>query len=230
MAVENVFLRNHLGALIVTGKKIWRMKPETGFVHIVERKMALKGTLVGIVIQDDYVNSLEIGFSIGIFLIIWLSIEIATLFFVNRKFALSPYEKEERNNIKEESKDYASRALNLAGLTFAAIALWVGAFSSNLEEIEATIAVSMFALFLFLFSYKMYALTGLRRIYWILQDKTLNLGLIAIVLALVTFSFEKLSWFSIPALLFFAVIAFLQLIEYKNDLDCFWQRRKSLEK
>jgi len=193
--------------------------------------MVQKGRPAGIVVvQDDNVNALEIGFSIGSFLIIWMSIEIIVLFFVNKKLASSPFEEEEKDNIKEESKDYASRALILAGLTFAAIALWVGAFSSKLEEIEATVAVSMFALFFFLFSYKMYGLTDFRRIYWIMQDKSLNFGLIAIVLALVTFSLEKLPWLSVPALLFSVVMIILQLAEDKKDLDCYWQRRKGRKK
>ncbi|OUJ18302.1 hypothetical protein AMET1_1213 [Methanonatronarchaeum thermophilum] len=122
---------------------------------------------------------------------------------------------DELKNIKAESKEYASRALILSVIVFAAIPFWYQTI--GIDRGESIIIISVFSLLLFLTSYKLYEFIGNRRIYWFLQDRTLDFGILAIMIAIVFFVFMDLNIvtkiFSSIFLVFYIILQLKEIID-----------------
>ena len=185
--------------------------------------MDLQTVFAGNVKSENMNFNFTIEWYLGIILILSLFIlmlvEIGLCIVINIPFANSPTKRGDEEDIGPESRIYNERALVFSGLTFAGITLLIDSSSNDLNRIQASLIVLTYSMSLFFISYKIEVLTGLKRIYWIIQEKTLNYGFIAIIVALVTFFHAKLqSLFFIGIFLFFIVYV-THLMELKKDLE-----------
>ena len=98
---------------------------------------------------------------------------------------MSPFGESEP--IKPEGREYANRATTLGGLTFAAVALLVGTFYPMLEKLSNALFLLGLSVGLFLVSYSVEVLVRIRRLFWIIQDKTLWYGFASVVVSLALF-------------------------------------------
>lgn len=169
-----------------------------------------------------------LGIILILSLLILMLVEIGLCIVINIPFAQSPT-KRGKQDIGPESREYNTRAIAFAGLTFAGITLLIDSSSKNLNEIQASLLVLTYSLCLFFISYKIEVLTGIEELYWIIQDKTLNYGFLSIVSALTTFFYEKLQNLVVIGLLMFLLIYIVHLIELKLDLE-YRYTTKDLEK
>ena len=164
------------------------------------------------------IMTLGLGVIIGLF--IWMCVEVTILLISNKKFVLSSFDRKRNEDITPESREYNTRALTLSGLTFAGIALLIGAFSQNIHEVVDTIVILTYSFGLFLCSYKIEVLTNYRRLYWIMQEKLLNFGFLGLLFSLVVFFYvEKITTILAIVLVFVAVIIIIHLIEFKSDYE-----------
>src|SRR5437879_2801053 len=115
------------------------------------------------------------GFAVALLLVFWYLAEIGFLVLLAPRLLLSPFEEGERERIKPESSEYNTRALTLAGLTFAAIGLIYGTAQTPSLVADA-LTVLATSLSFFLISYSLTALVNHRRLYWIGQDISLAFG------------------------------------------------------
>lgn len=140
---------------------------------------------------------------------------------------LKPFKKTGRGRIKPEGREYAQRALTLGGLTFASIAILFNAFHSSLAEVADVFLLLAFSLgFLFL-SYSTEVLVLQARIFWVIEDKSLSIGYLAIVFALVTLFRSILPAVFLVLCLFALALLLIHIWEYWSDLDSWRQYRHS---
>ena len=153
-------------------------------------------------------------------------VEVLSALFYAKTQMLRPFEKTDRERIKPEGREYGQRALTLGGLTFASIAILFDAFRSSLAEVTDVFLLLAFSLgFLFL-SYSTEVLVLQARIFWVIEDKSLSMGYLAIVFALVTLFRPILP--AVFLVLFFAlVLLIIHIREYWSDLDAWRQYRRS---
>lgn len=165
-----------------------------------------------------------LGLWVIIGLFIWMSAEVTLLVFSNKELVLSWFDRKEGEDITPESREYNSRALTLSGLTFAGIALLINAFSNNIQEAVDTIIILVYSFGLFLCSYKIEALTNYR-LYWIIQEKSLNFGFLGLISSLVVFFYiEGITIILAVFCVFFGVIIIIHLIELRSDFKSYFER------
>ena len=167
---------------------------------------------------------LNLGFSVVLILIIWMLVELSMLLKTNLTFVLARFEKDE--NITPESRIYATRALTLGGLTFAALALLIGTFSDDIKDAENTLIILVYALSLLFCSYSMEILTNFNRIYWLLQEKFLNFGFLGLLFSLLAFFFEKMFFMLIIIIPIIIIIAIIHVLGFYTDYKHYSQRKK----
>ena len=158
---------------------------------------------------------MDLGLIIILILSLWVIAEISALLIINWKKVIGKYKKGEK--IDPESHVYADRALTLGGLTFAAIALLVGAVD-DINSIVETLIVLVFGFCLLLFSFKVEVLTANRRIGFILQEKCFNFGYLSLIFALMVFFYESATYIIFEIIVvFILLIVVLHLKEFYND-------------
>ncbi len=160
-----------------------------------------------------------LGITLILLLLILMLVEIGLCIVINIPFVKSPTKRGREEDIGPESRTYSQRAQVFAGLTFAIIALLINSSSNDLNKIQGSLIILTYTMCLFFISYKIEVLTGLKRIYWIIQEKTFNYGFIAINVALVTFFYEKLQSLFIIGVLSLIIIYIMHLMELKVDLE-----------
>ena len=113
-------------------------------------------------------------------------VEVLSAILYAKAQMFKPFKETERKRIKPEGREYGQRALTLGGLTFASIAILFDAFRSSLAAVADVFLLLALSLgFLFL-SYSTEVLVLQARIFWVIEDKSLSIGYLAIVFALVT--------------------------------------------
>lgn len=153
-------------------------------------------------------------------LLVLMVIEIELCILTNREYANSPTKKGTNVDIGPESKEYNSRALVFAGLNFAGITLLISS-SEDLNLVQSSLTIFTYSLSLFFISYKMEVFTGLKRKYWIIQEKTLNYGFLAITIGIATHFYEKLQSLFFIGILLFITVYTMHLLELKSDLELY---------
>lgn len=160
---------------------------------------------------------------LGIFLIlsifILMLVEIGLCFITNIPFSNNPTKRGDEEDIGPESRIYNERALVFSGLTFAGITLLIDSSSNDLNQIQASLIVLTYSMSLFFISYKIEVLTGLKGIYWIIQEKTLNYGFIAIIVSLVIFFHAKIQSLFFIGIFLLVIVYMTHLMELKTDLE-----------
>lgn len=135
---------------------------------------------------DDVINWILTGEGIVVILIIWLFLETIVIILKNGKFVFGKFGKDERN-IPDQVHQYSSKALNLSALTFAAIAFLISGVGLEIAKVKDPLIVFVFGFFCFIVSYKFSIFGATRRIYWSVQQRLLNFGLLSLIFGLVIF-------------------------------------------
>jgi hypothetical protein len=154
-------------------------------------------------------------------------VEVISAILCARAKMLKPFEDHERERIKPEGREYGQRALTLGGLTFASIAILFDVFRQSLAEVSDVFFLLALSLgFLFL-SYSTEVLVLQARIFWVIEDKSLSMGYLAIVFALVVL-FQPIlpSVFVVLCVLALALVV-THVCEYWSDLESWRQRKHS---
>lgn len=145
--------------------------------------------------------------------------------FYARTEMLKPFEKTERERIKPEGREYAQRALTLGGLTLASTAIMFDAFRSSLAQVSDVFLLFAFSLgFLFL-SYSTEVLALQARIFWVIEDKALSIGYLAIVFGLLVLFKTIFPLVFLVLCLFALALLAIHLYEYWSDYDS-WKQFK----
>src|SRR5438132_13081151 len=129
--------------------------------------------------------TLTVGEISAVIIVVFLGVELSVLSIVSGRAVFRPFGPDEQ--IKAEGREYATRATTLGGLTFAAVALLVGSFSTKLDQLSNVLFLLGLSIGLFLISYSIEVLVRIAKFFWIVQDKTLWYGFISVVVGLALF-------------------------------------------
>jgi len=129
--------------------------------------------------------TLTVGEISAVIIVVFLGVELSVLSIVSGRAVFRPFGPDEQ--IKPEGREYATRATTLGGLTFAAVALLVGSFSTKLDQLSNVLFLLGLSIGLFLISYSVEVLVRIAKFFWIVQDKTLWYGFISVVVGLALF-------------------------------------------
>lgn len=143
------------------------------------------------------------------------------------RMLLTAFNKEERERLQGEARDYNARALTLAGLTFAAISLIYGT-AQTLSLIADALTVLIVSLSFFLVSFSLTALVNIRRVYWVGQDKSLAFGHLSMFAGVLVLLYGQFPAAFVAAAIGLAVVILLHLMELAGDLRRWGQQEKSL--
>ncbi len=130
-------------------------------------------------------------------------------------------EKRREEEVEPESRLCGTRALTLAGLTFAAIIFLFGNFNKAYDD---SLSIMTYSFGLFLLSYNFEMFTGLKEIYFILQDRLLMYGFLGLIMALFVFFWGELRNISIIILIFVIIFLILHMKGIKIDLQTYKDR------
>lgn len=122
----------------------------------------------------------------------------------------------EGNHFSEVRK-YSDKAITLAGITFAIIAIVPSLKGESVNFLEV-ILIFTFSLFLFLFCFKLDVIAGTKRKYWDIQQRLFNYGLLALVVGLNKYfevMMKEMLFLIMPLSAIFFIVHFY---EFKGDL------------
>jgi hypothetical protein len=140
------------------------------------------------------------------------------------------FDDEERRQIKPEAREYNTRALTFGGLTFASIALLFDTFRQSLDVVTDVLLLLILSLGFFFLSYSVEVLVQQMRIFWLVQDKSLNFGYLGIVFALLILMTRIVPVAFIVLWPFISVILAIHLWEYHLDLKKWRNQEQSIHK
>ena len=188
-------------------------------------EVATAGVVVMLLVNGWISNLLSMLTNSNFWVIIFISgiiIETVLEICFNKKFILSRFGEEELNNtgqdIRGEIREYSTRALTLSGLTFAGIALLFGNIENNYGVASNMFLIMIFALFLFVIAYKIGVFSAKKRIFFQVEQRLVNYGLLGLVVSIYLLSVEFISY--IFSVLFATMLIFifaLHIKEYIND-------------
>lgn len=167
---------------------------------------------------------------IGVALLLVGSFLLETLLLIqqNLSHALNGFGKAE-GDITTEVRNYARKAITFASITFAAVTFVLAQFGNELALVRDTLFLFVFGLALFLVSYKIQVFGATKRIYWSLQQRLFNYGILALVFGLFLFFYEVFPEYWIPVGVMVTVVALLHVNEYKHDYRNFGRMENSDE-
>jgi uncharacterized protein YacL len=142
----------------------------------------------------------------------------------------TPFEETGGEKIKPEAREYNTRALTFGGLTFASIALLFDAFRQSLNVVTDVLLLLVLSLGFFFLSYSVEVLVRQKRIFWLVQDKSLNFGYLGIVFALLILMTRIVPVAFIVLWPFISVILVIHFWEYGLDLTNWKKREQSINK
>ena len=149
--------------------------------------------------------------------LIWYLGEVGILVILAPEPLLSRYQTaEEREKIKKEAGEYNARALTLAGLTFAAISLIYGT-AQNPLVVADTLTVLVASLSFFLLSYSLTALVHHRKVYWVVQDKSLAFGYVSMFAGVAVLMYERFPTAFVAAAVGLGMVLVLHFMEFASD-------------
>ena len=168
-------------------------------------------------IHQLILNSLSGEFFV-VLMVFWCAIETLLILFKNRDYILAKFDKGERN-IKSQVDKYSSRALTFVAIIFALISLMIAGFGPiEIQNVKDTFLVFTFGLAFFIISYKLSVISATKRIYWDLQQRLFNFGVLSLVFGLLLFFKNHISQFFVFILLTTLIIIVLHIREYVSDL------------
>jgi len=173
----------------------------------------------------EYILNLMLsGEGIVFLLFFWICLETVILLLKNKDFLLGKFGKEERRTEKEVT-EYSSKAINLATITFAVISLTIVAIGKcpieSTFDISHTLFVFVLGLAFFIISYKISVFSATRRVYWYLQEKFLNFGILALVFGLFLFFKNNLPQYSGLMFLTIIFIVIIHIKEFREEYNYF---------
>lgn len=193
-------------------------KKEEGYgVHIVE-----SGIRQGPKYAQHVVNlcdNMWIGLFTTLIFSYFLIIEIMTIYYNNPE---AMNEKRSEKEIEPESRLYGTRALTLAGLTFAGIIFLIDNYEKTYED---ALFILIYSFGLLLLSYNFEILTGGKEIYFVVQDRLLTYGFLGLIIALFVFFWETLIIISIILSIFIFILTIIHLREIQITLECYKAER-----
>jgi len=176
----------------------------------------------GILLELRYVanvvllcDTMWIGVISVLILSYFLVFEIMLVYYSN---PVAIKKKRKEIEVKSESRLYGTRALTLAGLTFAGIIFLVGSYNKIYED---TLLVMAFSFGLLLLSYNFEILTGDKELYFIIQDRLLACGFLGLMIAISVFFWNILKIISFITFVFIVILGVLHLMEVKIILEIY---------
>jgi hypothetical protein len=142
--------------------------------------------------------------------------EICFLVLLAPRTLLGMWDMAAGERIGNEAREYNSRALTLAGLTFAGISLIYGT-AQNPSLVAESLTVFVASLSFFLVSYSLTLLVRYRRLYWVAQDKSLAFGYLAMFAGVLVLMYERFPAAFVAAVVGFAFVAALHILELRGD-------------
>lgn len=140
------------------------------------------------------------------------------------KYAMGSFSRKEiydkTKDIRSEITEYSNRALEMGGLTFAAISFLISNVNKILFFNDLLIILS-FAFFLFIISFKLDIFSGKRRIMWELQQRLLNYGILSLVISISLFLIIYIKESFLIAISAVIIIFLAHLKEYMNDYNLY---------
>lgn len=140
---------------------------------------------------------------------------------VNWEYAISKFSKNEiyskEKDIRSEIKEYSTRALTMAGLTFAAIALIISGFKDEISIVNDILLLFFLGFALFILSFELRLFSGKRRIIWEIQQRLVNYGFLSIIIGLALFFgklIQNIFYMIVPLL---SLIILLHISGYYSD-------------
>lgn len=149
-------------------------------------------------------------------LFLGLIIETSINLISNTSSMLSPFGKGEEN-YHNEAATYASRSLTLASLTFAVISFILTQNTDELEAAEGTLLLFFIGLVFFISSFKLEVFAPTRRIYFDIQQRLFNYGLLSLVLGLYLLSVQALPTFSTIISVLVIIIFLVHVLEFVTE-------------
>ena len=137
-------------------------------------------------------------------LVIWFFLETIIILIGNYNTMVNKFDEREKK-ILDRVNECSSRALNLTAITFAAITFLIVGFKLDISNIKDSLIIFVFGLFCFIISYKFAVFGATRRIYWSVQQRFLNFGLLSLIFGLLLFFNYKLP----EAIVFISIIALI---------------------
>lgn len=131
------------------------------------------------------VNIFNSGYFWILILTILIFFEVMTLAMKNWNKLTSSFKKDEiggERGIFGEIDYYSKSALTLASLTFVGITFLVSTFPNSLSSIRTELILFLGGFFLFIISYRLDVVAGVKRFYWEIKQRTLIYGLYALIL------------------------------------------------
>lgn len=165
---------------------------------------------------DAVIEWLLSGQGLVTILIIWLFLETLVIITKNGKFVFGKFSKDE-GNIADQVHQYSSKALNLSALTFAAITFLISGVGLEITKVADPLIIFVFGFFCFIISYKLSIFGATRRIYWSMQQRLLNFGLLSLVFGLLIFFIKQLPQVNILIISMTIIAVFFHLKEYYSD-------------
>lgn len=157
-----------------------------------------------------------LGFWGSVALIIGIILETGLLLCKDFDYALEEFGKHETNIVKEVER-YASKALTLATITFAAISFLLGQYKNRLDQIQDPLFLFVVGLSLFFISYKLEVFGPVKRIIWDIQQRLFNYGILSLVAGLSIFLLNSENLFIVPASFMLLGVFAIHIAEYVTD-------------
>ncbi|MBC7092004.1 MAG: hypothetical protein H5T50_08895 [Nitrososphaeria archaeon] len=151
---------------------------------------------------------------IAIIILSWFIICELMVIYHNNPEAMNKKRKEEE--IEPEARLCATRALTLAGLTFAGIIFLITNYKAHYED---ALCILVYSFGLLLLSYNFEILTGDKELFFQIQDKLLKYGFLGLILSLLLFFWNILKIISFIILIFVIAFIILHLMESKITLE-----------
>lgn len=156
-----------------------------------------------------------IGIIVILILSYFLVMEVIIIYY-NNPIAMKEKRKEEE--IEPEARLCGTRALTLAGLTFAGIIFLISNYGKIYDD---TLLIITYSFGLQLLSYNFEILTGLREIYFVVQDRLLMYGFLGLIIALFVFFWENIVIISIIISIFISIFTIIHLREVQIMLESY---------
>jgi len=154
--------------------------------------------------------------AISVFILsLFVGLEVMLVYRINPK---AVKKKRKEKEVEPESRLYGTRALTLAGLTFAGIIFLISNYN---ERYEDALLIMIFSFGLLLLSYNFEILTGDKELYLIVQDRLLACGFLGLMIAISVFFWNILEIVSFITFIFIAIVGILHIIEVKIILEAY---------
>ena len=154
--------------------------------------------------------------AISVFILsLFVGLEVMLVYRINPK---AVKKKRKEKEVEPESRLYGTRALTLAGLTFAGIIFLISNYN---ERYEDALLIMIFSFGLLLLSYNFEILTGDKELYLIVRDRLLACGFLGLMIAISVFFWNILEIVSFITFIFIAIVGILHIIEVKIILEAY---------